>query len=497
VNVTAGHRWDAAIVWFRRDIRVTDNPALTAAVAGARAVIPLFVLDHRLLEGGSASPARGWFLARSLVELDRSLRSRGSGLVVRVGEPEVIVPELARATGAATVMASRDVTPFSHRRDAAVATALAADGRRLLLQPGLLLAEPEAMLTAAGTPYGVYTPFWRSLGQAPRRTLLAAPDRIDTPPGVLDDSASLLGPLTAGVPPSTDLPEPGEAAARRRLDDWVAGGLGEYGQQRDRLDGAPTSHLGADLHVGTLSPVQVESAALVIGEPATPFVRQLAWREFYHHLLFHGRSATDPHAGDPFGWVLRAEADDPTAAAAWREGRTGIPAVDAGMRQLRETSWLSNRARLVVASFLTRHLLLDWRIGERHFLRHLVDGDVANNRGGWRWSAGIGPDAQPWFRILNPVRQGQRFDPEGTWVRRWVPELAQVPARHIHAPWEMAEDEARAAGVRLGASYPRPVVDLADARARALAASRSAQAEASLHAAGRRASTRPRRRPGS
>jgi deoxyribodipyrimidine photo-lyase len=267
---------------------------------------------------------------------------------------------------------------------------------------------------------------------------------------------------------------PGEVAAQRRLRDWVARGLPGYASARDRLDDDATSHLGPDLHFGTLSPLLVEAAALENGEVAAPFVRQLAWREFYHHLLFHRRRGA-PSAPSSLASGFRGEAADPAAVVAWREGRTGIPVVDAGMRQLAATSWLSNRARLIVASFLTRHLLMEHRIGERHFLRHLIDGDVANNRGGWRWVAGIGPDAQPWFRIMNPVRQGQRFDPEGDWVRRWVPELARVPARHIHAPWEMPEDEARDVGVSLGTTYPRPMVDLADARARALEASRNAR----------------------
>jgi deoxyribodipyrimidine photo-lyase len=276
------------------------------------------------------------------------------------------------------------------------------------------------------------------------------------------------------MPPSHGLPEPGEAAAHRRLRDWVVGGLCDYGQQRDRLDGEPTSHLGADLHFGTLSPIQVESAALEIGESAAPFVRQLAWREFYHHLLFHRRTAADPLAGERFRTVFRVEADDPEAVSAWRAGRTGIPSVDAAMRQLLATSWLSNRARLIVASFLTRHLLMDYRIGERHFLRHLIDGDVANNRGGWQWTAGVGVDPQPWFRIFNPVLQGRRFDPDGAWVRRWVPELTGLPDRHIHAPWDMPEADAAAAGVHLGETYPRPIVDLGEARARARAAFRAA-----------------------
>jgi deoxyribodipyrimidine photo-lyase len=274
-------------------------------------------------------------------------------------------------------------------------------------------------------------------------------------------------------PPHPGLPVPGEAAAHERLQRWVAGGLARYDGDRDQLSGEATSHLGADLHLGTLSARRVEAAVLTAGADATPFVRQLAWREFYHHRVFHHRSRDGMPTGVAES-ILHPGADAPHAVAAWREGRTGIPVVDAAMRQLATTGWLSNRARLVAASFLTKHLLLDWRIGERHFLQHLVDGDVANNRGGWQWVTGIGPDAQPWFRIMNPVRQGERFDPEGSWVRRWVPELARVPDRYIHAPWQMSELEAREAGVRFGRTYPRPIVDLAEARARALGVFRAA-----------------------
>jgi deoxyribodipyrimidine photo-lyase len=462
---------DTAIVWFRRDLRLEDHPALLEAVSGSSQVLPLFVLDDRLLD--QAAPARAWLLQQSLRALDRSLRARGSGLLVRRGRPEVIVPEVATEFDASVVLATRDVTPLSYRRDRAVATALERAGSRLALRPGLLLVEPERLLTAGGTPYGVFTPFWRALQTAPRRELLPAPEQIPTPPAALPEQSWADARPADVDPPLPDLPEPGEAAASARLTAWVAGGLADYAGDRDALSGSGTSRLGADLHLGTLSPLQVESAALEAGVDSTPFVRQLAWREFYHHLLFHRRSGGDA-VESPLLAAFRSEEDDPEAVSAWRAGRTGIPVVDAAMRQLLATGWLSNRARLVVASFLTRHLLMDYRIGERHFMRHLVDGDVANNRGGWQWTAGVGADPQPWFRIFNPVRQGSRFDPDGSWVRRWVPELANVPDRYIHAPWEMPPDVAASAGVRLGTAYPRPIVDLAAGRERALAAFKAA-----------------------
>lgn len=450
-------RWDVAIVWFRRDLRLADHPALTEAIAGARSVLPLFVLDERLLV--DAAPARSWFLRGSIAELDRSLRDRGSGLLVRSGDPAVVVPQVARTVGAEVVLASRDVTSFARARDAAVASALVSDQRRLLLRDGLLLADPEQVRTGAGRPYAVFTPFWRRLQREPRRAVLPAPTAVPTPARWLDEAAI----LETRDPPLPALPDPGAAVAHERLSRWVATGLADYADGREHLDGSGSSHLGVDLHFGTLSPLQVESAAAELGAAAESYTRQLAWRELYHHHLHHSASVSRP--ASPLWEAFRSEADDPDAVAAWRAGRTGIPTVDAAMRQLLATGWMSNRARLVTASFLTRHLLMDWRIGERHFMAHLLDGDVANNRGGWEWSAGVGLDAQPWFRILNPARQGQRFDPEGTWVRRWVPELEGISDRFVHSPWEAPSPPS---------DYPAPLVDLAEGRARALATFRAA-----------------------
>lgn len=467
-----GRRWDTAVVWFRRDLRIADHPALSDAVAHADTVVPLFVLDERL---AGESPVRARLLAGTLKALDESLAQRGSGLVVRLGRPEAIVAEVAREVGADAVLASRDVTPFGFRRDSAVSDALERDGSALHLRPGLLLAEPEAMLTSTGSPYAVFTPFWRKLRGAPRRTPLPSPERIAAPPSGLPRSDAYRLDAIEDSPGSSPL-APGDAAARERLRRWVTGGLTHYGERRDDLGGESTSHLGADLHLGALSPLQVESAAREQGEDVTPFIRQLAWREFYHHQLFHRRGDASRLPNSPYMAAFRSESEDPDAVAAWRAGMTGIPVVDAGMRQLAATGWLSNRARLVVASFLTRHLLMDYRIGEAHFFRHLIDGDVANNLGGWQWTAGVGADAQPWFRIFDPVRQGRRFDPEGLWIRRWVPELAGAPARYIHAPWELRPEMAETVGLGVGSTYPLPIVGLAEGRERALAAFRSISA---------------------
>lgn len=458
-----------AIAWFRRDLRLHDHPALTEVVRRGGRVVPLFVLDPALLDGPRASAVRRWILLRTLAALDAALRARGSGLVIRHGRPEEVVPALAAEIGAGTVLATRDVTPYARRRDRAVAAALAADGRSLHLRRGLLLVEPEELPGGAGIGYAVFTPFWRASQGVERRTLLDAPERIPPlPDGLRSD------PLPdAGPPPVADLAEPGEAAARERLARWVGGGLARYGEERNGLAGAPTSRLGMDLHFGTLSPLCVESASLA--ESASgEYRRQLVWREFYHHLLWYRPALAREPFQPRFQGVFRPLEADPEAWWAWAEGRTGIPVVDAGMRQLAATGWMPNRARMIAASLLTRHLLLDWRLGEAHFQRLLVDGDLANNVGGWQWTAGVGTDAQPWFRIFNPVLQGERFDPAGAWVRRWVPELSGVPDRAIHQPWSLSAAEQRAAGVAIGGSYPAPIVDLAAGRERALAAFKAA-----------------------
>ena len=323
----------------------------------------------------------------------------------------VVVPAVARELGAEVVLASRDVTPWSHRRDSRVAAALEREGRRLALRPGLLLAEPESDADrAVARRTAVFTPFWRALQRAPRRGLLSPPEHVPT-------AADRPRPTSPTWPARTELRSKACPAPVRALRSSVsahgsASGLAAYGSGRDVLSGEGTSHLGVDLHFGTLSPLQVETAALEAGEEATPFVRQLAWREFYHHQLFHRRAARGPRAARCMA-AFREEADDPEAVAAWREGRTGIPVVDAAMRQLAATGWLSNRARLVVASFLTRHLLMDYRIGERHFMRHLIDGDVANNRGGWQWTAGVGADAAALVPHLQPGAPGHALRSRG------------------------------------------------------------------------------------
>jgi deoxyribodipyrimidine photo-lyase len=465
-----------AVVWFRRDLRLHDHPALTAAAVGDRPVVPLFVLDPELLQGRFASPNRTWFLLGCLRALAEDVAERGAPLVVRVGDPGVVVPDVARLAGATDVVVSRDHGPYGRARDQRVAEALAATGVRFHAKRGVLVHEPEELATGGGSPFRVYSPFRRAWGALPRRSVLPAPERLagtDVEPGHVPTLADLDPGLGLGDAPTADpsmLPVPGEAAARDRLGRWLERGIATYDRTRDRVDLADgTSRLSADLHLGTLSPLEVVERALAAGDGAGPqrFVDELVWREFYAHVLFHeprARRAAFQPAFDAIAWST-----DDAAIAAWREGRTGYPVVDAAMRQLLGTGWLPNRARMVIASFLTKDLLVDWRVGEAHFMRHLIDGDVASNNGGWQWTASTGTDPQPWFRIFNPVTQGRRSDPDGDYVRRWVPELASLPTELIHAPWEDPDGAARA-GVMLGRDYPMPVIDHAEARSRALAA---------------------------
>jgi deoxyribodipyrimidine photo-lyase len=463
------------VVWFRRDLRVHDHPALFDAVRTGAPVVPLFVFDPRSLRGRFASPNRTWFLRGCVAALRTELERRGAPLVVRTGTPAEVLPAIARDVGASEVFVSRDLAPYGRARDRAVADRLAVDGTGFHAKRGQLVHEPEDVSAADGRPFRVFSAFYRAWQLLPFRDVLPAPDRIRTVAvdvGPMPDLTELgVAPPTAGV---DALPQPGERAARDRMAAWLGGddahGVETYARMRDRLaDPRATSRLSGDLRFGTISPVEavVRAQSAASGEGVRRWVSELAWRDFYAHILWHEpRVAREPYL-ERFAEV--AWEADHDGFAAWQAGRTGYPVVDAAMRQLQATGFLPNRARMIVASFLTKDLLIDWREGESHFMRHLVDGDPASNLGGWQWAASVGTDAQAYFRIFNPVTQGERFDPDGEYVRRWVPELDAVPATRIHQPWTMAADEQQAAGVRIGVDYPSPIVDHAEARLRAIA----------------------------
>jgi deoxyribodipyrimidine photo-lyase len=462
----------ASIWWIRRDLRLGDNRALATALARGQPVVPLFIRDPALLGRVHAgAEKRTAFLLGGLGTLARDLEARGAPLVVRSGPPEHVVPHLANEVGATLVVAEEEFSPYGRRRDAAV-------GRLVPLElvDGLTVHPPRRLTTATAGPYRVFTPFrraWLGLGVPARRDLLPAPKDLPPLPCRLASE-----PLTTG-PALTEFP-PGEAEAHRRLAAFARGArapIHAYAEARDRLDLPATSALSAYLRFGMLSARAAVVAACGAGaDPTNPRARsgadvwlsELVWREFYQGILWHFpfvlRVAFEPRFRT-IAW--RDAADD---LRAWQDGRTGYPVVDAAMRQLAATGWMHNRARMITASFLTKDLLIDWRHGEAWFMRQLVDGDPAANNGGWQWTAGTGTDAAPYFRIFNPVLQAKRFDPDGAYVRRWVPELARVPAAALHTPWELTPLEQQAAGCRIGRDYPAPIVDRRRARSRTLAA---------------------------
>ena len=462
-----------AIWWARRDLRLADNQALAAALAQADQVIPAFVLDPVLLDAADTGEKRVAFLFGALRALDADLRARGSRLVVRRGDAPDELARLTTESGAQNIFAEEDVWPYALTRDARVGDLLP-----LTLVGGLTVHPSEAVLKADGDPYIVFTPFsrrWKALSPPRAGDIVPAPERIRTPPEV----ESVPIPEDPALPPGVPFP-PRETEAQRRLAAFTSGEnapVYEYAENRNRLDLDDTSRLSPYLRFGLISARQVAVAALAAVEAAPnaqarkgagTWLNELIWREFYHAILYHF-----PHVLEQsFRADLRTIpwVNDETEFSAWCEGRTGFPAVDAAIHQLIETGWMHNRARMIVASVLVKDLLIDWRWGEGFFMQHLVDADLASNNGGWQWTAGTGTDAAPYFRIFNPILQGKKYDPEGAYVRRWVPELAHVPDRFIHEPWKMPADVQRETGCIIGQDYPSPIVDHRWARERALEA---------------------------
>jgi deoxyribodipyrimidine photo-lyase len=452
------HAPHPGLMWFRRDLRLADNPAWAAATAGHAEVTALYVLDDRLLR--AAGTLRRRQLVAELHALDAALAGRGGRLLVRRGDPTAVVPGEAVRLGARRVHWNADVTPYAAARDGAVRAAL--DGEAVTFH-GHLVQPPGSVVTGQGRVPRVFSAFhrrWRST--PPAGWPVPGDARVADDPG---DGLPVLG----GEPARPAGEDAAHEALRRFLDGPVEG----YRAGRDDLARPATSALSVALHFGTLSPRLVAEAVGEGTEDRRAFLRQLAWRDWYAHLLAEAPSL--PHRALRAEYDRIAWRDDPAGLAAWQEGRTGYPVVDAGMRELAATGTMHNRLRMITASFLVKDLLIDWRLGERHFRRLLVDGDVAQNVGNWQWVAGTGPDAAPWFRVFNPVTQSRAHDPRGRHLRRWLPELSALDDRAIHAPWEAAPHDLATAGVTLGESYPRPVVDHAEARARALAAYRRAR----------------------
>ncbi|WJV44115.1 cryptochrome/photolyase family protein [Streptomyces flavofungini] len=446
-----------AVVLFTSDLRLHDHPPLRAALAAADEVVPLFVRDPAVHAAGFDAPNRSAFLADCLTDLDRALRERGGRLVVRGGPVAEVVSRVVTECGASEVHMAAGVTTHAHRRERRLRDALATCGAALHLHDAVITAVAPGALTPAGKDhYAVFTPYLRRWSQELLRQVLPAPRAVRVPDEVHGERLPSRDGLS-GLSP--DLPDGGETAGRARLSRWTRSSLAGYEDGHDDLAGDTTSRLSPYLHFGALSPVEVVQRARAHGGAgAEAFVRQVCWRDFHHQVLAARPDASvQEYRGHRDRWRTEANAADDIAA--WREGRTGYPVVDAAMRQLAHEGWMHNRGRLLAAGFLTKTLYVDWRIGARHFLRLLVDGDIANNQLNWQWVAGTGTDTRP-HRVLNPVRQGLRFDPTGAYVRRWVPELKNVDERLVHEPWRLPRAE------RAALDYPDPLMDLADGLAR-------------------------------
>ena len=457
---------DASVIWFRRDLRVRDHPALVAAAAHERCV-PVFVFDPRLLTTGRfPSAIRTQFMLGCLAELDRALRERGGRLVVRFGRPEEEIPRLCAEVGASDLYFTADVAPWARGRDQRVVETL--DGVRGHGLPGACVVDdPAAIRTRAGAPYAVFSPFARTWRTVPRRAPLDAPPEVRTPADVEAGELPSLEELGLPEPPSRGTFAPGEDAARAQATAFLRTGLAHYADRRDAPKGG-SSRLSPYLRWGCLSALKLDvRVAEASGPGADEYRTELAWRDFYAAVLVHFPHVTRLEYIERF---RELEWADPTEHLdAWTEGRTGYPLVDAGMRQLAHEGWMHNRVRMVVGSFLTKDLHLDWREGERIFMERLLDGDMAANNGGWQWIASTGTDPKPYFqRLFNPVTQQEKFDADGEYVRRWCPELARVPAEKLSRPWTMSVEEQESAGCRIGVDYPPPIVDHAQERRRAV-----------------------------
>lgn len=476
-----------AIVWFRNDLRIADNPALAAAAGSGAPLVALYVLDTESPGQWRPGAAADWWLHHSLAALSQTLAERGVPLTLRRGRAQYVFEQIIAETGAGAVFWNKLYEPWAIRRDEDIVAQLRDDGVESHCFHESLLFEPETLRTREGQSFRMFTPFWRACLAAP------PPDRPLPAPTSL--RAAPLPPASENLDAWRLLPQNpdwagglrqawlvGETAARAELADFARHHVIDYKAERDFMGRVGVSRLSPHLHFGELSPREVWRA---ISEPASiggeAYLRELGWREFCHHLLIANWDLPDRPLDRNFErFPFR---DDAAALDAWRNGQTGYPLVDAAMRELWITGWMHNRARMVSASFLIKQLLIDWRQGERWFWDTLVDADLANNSANWQWVAGCGADAAPFFRIFNPALQGEKFDPDGAYVRRYVPELSRLDARYIHRPWAAPEDMLRAAGVRLGDNYPRPIVDHAQARERALAAFERMRSQAALREA--------------
>lgn len=470
------------ILWFRQDFRLADNRALTAAIATGLPVLPIVIIDPDQAAWPIGGASR-WWLNQALKALTARLEAKGSRLILLRGNPVAVLPKFAQGNGAAEICITRVYEPAAAARDRAISESLEQSGIPLRRFGGGLLLEPEALKTKTGDPYKVYTPFWRAL-------LAAGGPRPPTPepknwpsPKTWPQSEAIdtLVPLPTKPDWAAGLRttwRPGEKGALARLDTFLDTAAATYDVDRNRPDKPGTSRLSPHLHFGEISAATCWHRAIAHREAHSgtadvgveTFLKELAWREFSHHLLTYWPTLPETSFKpefEKFPW-RRLDASGRKMLKAWQKGATGYPIVDAGMRELWHTGWMHNRVRMIVASFLIKHLLIHWREGEAWFWDTLVDADLAANAASWQWVAGSGADAAPYFRIFNPISQGEKFDPDAIYIRQWVPELARLPTAHIFAPWEAPPMILAASGISLGRTYPMPIVDHSQAREAAL-----------------------------
>ncbi len=464
------------IVWFRKDLRVDDNAALAAAADMGCSVIPLYIREE---ETGPLGAAQAWWLHHSLTSLGKALAGLGAPLTLRSGSAQAVLADLIAETGADTVYWNRRYDPVGVAIDTELKAALKAHGITARSFAGTLLHDPLRLLTGEKKPYRVYTPFWKALEREgePHEPIEAPEKLLPLPRTVLSETLDdwrLLPSEPDWASAFGNIWTPGEPAARERLADFVDGVIDDYGTDRDLPGTDGTSMLSPHLALGEISPARIWHATRGLGAPkddVLQFRKELAWREFCHHLHFHFPALTEQNWNDRFDgfpWEI-----DERNFRLWTRGMTGYPIVDAGMRQLWKHGWMHNRVRMITASFLIKHLMIDWRRGEKWFRDTLVDADAASNPANWQWVAGSGADASPFFRIFNPILQGEKFDPDGRYVRTFVPELEDLDPAYIHKPFAASANVLEKAGIELGKTYPKPIVDHARARERALTAYKS------------------------
>jgi deoxyribodipyrimidine photo-lyase len=462
---------NTSIWWIRRDLRLTNNLALNAAVNSSDKIIPLFIIDPKLVNSNRMAQRRLDFLWGGLAELDRSLRERGVRLVVRKGQPVDILKSLVEESGAVGIFAEADFSPYARDRDNKVAQNLPLN---LKGSPGVSM--PGQVLKQDGSPYTIFTPYkkrWMSKILPLKNQKLPAPDRIKT----VENTFSEVIPKVSNISGNGHF-IPGESEALSHLKRFTArwsGAIFRYSEQRDRMDLDGTSRLSPYFKFGMVSARQAVSKAVELIDSVSgggiqkgveTWLSELIWRDFYISIMYHFPevSRMSFRAGlRNIQWV-----NNNWEYEQWCQGLTGYPIVDAGMRQLAQIGWMHNRARMITASFLVKDLLVDWRWGEAWFMKNLIDGDPASNNGGWQWTAGTGTDAAPYFRVFNPVTQGRKFDPTGVYIRKWVPELENVPDKYIHTPWEIPPEIQSSSVCQIGKDYPQPIVDHSFARQRAL-----------------------------